>query len=125
MSDAGMLTIKLGMATQTILSPIEEDNMFLGMISENFVVQALVCNGSPLFYRKIENTAELDFVLQIAGEVIPVEVKKCKRTKSASLNMFMKKYNCSYAIRISGKNFGFDNKTKAVPLYAVWCLKRE
>jgi len=122
MSDAGMLTMKSGMATQTILSPIEEDNMFLGMISENYVAQALVCNGFPLFYWKNENTAELDFVVQIGGEVVPVEVKKGKRTKSASLNLFMKQYNCRYAIRISGKNFGFENKIKSVPLYAVWCL---
>ena len=33
----------------------------------------------------------MDFVVQIAGEVVPVEVKKGKRTKSASLNMFLKK----------------------------------
>ncbi len=122
MSDAGMLTMKSGMATQTILSPLEEDNMFLGMISENYVAQALVCNGFPLFYWKNENTAELDFVVQIAGEVIPVEVKKGQRTKSTSLNMFMKQYKCKYAIRISGKNLGFENYIKSVPLYAVWCL---
>lgn len=122
MSDAGMLTMKSGMATQTILSPSEEDNMFLGMISENYVAQALVCIGFPLFYWKNENTAELDFVVQIGGEVVPVEVKKGKRTKSASLNLFMKQYDCKYAIRISGKNFGFENKIKSVPLYAVWCL---
>ncbi len=122
MSDAGMLTMKSGMATQTILSTIEEDNMFMGMICENYVAQALVCNGFPLFYWKNENTAELDFVVQIAGEVIPVEVKKGKRTKSASFNLFMKQYNCKYGIRISGKNFGFENKIKSVPLYAVWCL---
>lgn len=125
MSDAGMLTMKSGMATQIILSPLEEDNMFLGMISENYVAQALVCNGFPLFYWKNENTAELDFVVQIAGEVVPVEVKKGKRTKSASLNMFIKQYNSRFAIRISGKNFGFENRIKSVPLYAVWCLKSE
>jgi hypothetical protein len=87
MSDAGMLTMKSGMATQTILSPLDEDNMFLGMISENYVAQALVCNGFPRYYWKNDNTAELDFVVQIAGEVIPVEVKKGKRTKSASLEL--------------------------------------
>jgi len=125
MSDAGMLTMKSGMATQTILSPLEEDNMFLGMISENYVAQALVCNGFPLFYWKNENTAELDFVVQIAGEVVPIEVKKGKRTKSASLNMFMKQYNSRFAIRISGKNFGFENKIRSVPLYAVWCLRMD
>lgn len=125
LSDVGMLIMKSGMATQTILSSIEEDNLFLGMISENYVAQALICNGFPLYYWKNDNTAELDFVLQIAGEVIPVEVKKGKRTKSASLNIFMKQYNSRYAIRISGKNFGFENNIKSVPLYAVWCLQQQ
>ncbi|HPT32344.1 MAG TPA: ATP-binding protein, partial [Prolixibacteraceae bacterium] len=125
MNDAGMLTMKSGMATQTILSPLEEDNMFMGMICENYVAQTLVNNGFPLYYWKNENTAELDFVVQISGEVIPVEVKKGKRTRSASFNLFMNRYQSPYGIRISGKNFGFENKIFSVPLYAVWCLHPE
>jgi hypothetical protein len=125
MSDAGMLTMLSGMATQTILSPIEEDNQFLGMIGENYVAQALVCNGFQLNYWKNENTAELDFVIQIAGDVVPVEVKKGKRTKSTSLNMFVNQYKSRYAVRISAKNFGFENQIKSVPLYAVWCIHPE
>ena len=27
-----------------------------------------------------------------------------------------------YSIRISAKNFGFENNIKSVPLYAVYCL---
>ncbi|MCK9218940.1 MAG: ATP-binding protein [Bacteroidales bacterium] len=123
MSDIGMLTMKSGMAQQTILSPVAEDNGFIGVMSENYVAQALTCNGFPLYYWKNENTAELDFVLQIAGEVIPLEVKKGLRTKSVSMTMFVKKYNSPYSIRISGKNFGYENQIKSVPLYALFCIK--
>jgi predicted AAA+ superfamily ATPase len=112
------------MAPQTILSPMEEDNGFIGVMSENYVAQALTCNGFPLYYWKNENTAELDFVLQIAGEVIPLEVKKGLRTKSVSMTMFVKKYNSPYSIRISGKNFGYENQIKSIPLYAVFCIKQ-
>jgi len=122
MSDVGLLTAKSGMAQQTILSSIEEDNGFLGALCENYVAQALVANGYPLFYWKNDNTAELDFVLQIEDKVIPVEVKKGSRTKSVSMNMFLKKYNCPYAIRISKKNFGFETNIKSVPFYAVFCV---
>lgn len=122
MSDVGLLTAKSGMAQQTILSSVEEDNGFLGALSENYVAQALKANGHSLFYWKNDNTAELDFVLQIDSEVVPVEVKKGSRTKSVSMNMFLKKYNCPYAIRISKKNFGFENNIKSVPFYAVFCL---
>ena len=122
LSDIGMLTAKSGMSHQTILSQVEEDNGFLGVLGENYVAQALVANRFPLYYWKNDNTAELDFVLQLNGQVIPVEVKKGNRTKSISMNMFMKKYNCRYAIRISKKNFGFENNIKSVPLYAVFCI---
>jgi predicted AAA+ superfamily ATPase len=123
MSDTGMLTMKSGMAQQTILSPVEEDNGFMGAMSENYVAQALTYNGFPLYYWKNENTAEVDFVLQINGKVIPLEVKKGLRTKSVSMSMFMKKYNCPYAIRVSRKNFGYENQIKSIPFYAVFCIK--
>lgn len=124
MSDIGMLTMKSGMAQQTILSPKEEENGFLGVMSENYVAQALACNGFPLYYWKNENTAELDFVIQIEGQVIPLEVKKGIRTKSVSMSMFRKKYNSPYSIRVSGKNFGYENQIKLIPLYAVFCIKK-
>jgi len=122
MSDVGMLTAKSGMAQQTILSPIDEDNGFLGALTENYIAQALSTNGHPLYYWKNENTAELDFIIQSEGKVIPIEVKKGIRNKSVSMNMFVKKYNSPYAIRISKKNFGFENNIKSVPLYAVFCI---
>jgi hypothetical protein len=123
MGDTGMLTMKSGMPHQLIMSDIEEDNGFLGVLSENYVAQALIGNSFPLYYWRNENTAELDFVLQIGGKVIPVEVKKGSRTKSVSMNMFVNKYECPYAIRISKKNFGFENDIKSVPLYAVFCIE--
>ncbi len=122
MADVGILTMKSGMAQQTILSTIEEENMFLGAMCENFVAQEFSSKGYPLYYWKNENTAELDFVLQKGENIIPVEVKKGKRTKSISMNMFMKRYSSKYSIRISKKNFGFENKIKSVPFYAVFCI---
>ena len=123
MSDIGMLTMKSGMAQQTILSQVEEDNGFMGAMSESYVAQALYCNGFPLYYWKNENTAEVDFVLQLEGKVVPLEVKKGLRTKSVSMIMFMKKYDSPYSIRISRKNFGYENQIKSIPLYAVFCIK--
>ncbi|MDR3295704.1 MAG: hypothetical protein LBT26_07760 [Clostridiales Family XIII bacterium] len=55
-------------------------------------------------------------------EIIAIEVKTGTRTKSKSLNMFVTKYKPSYSIRISAKNFGFENNIKSVPLHAVFCI---
>ena len=62
-------------------------------------------------------------MLQIGIDVVPVEVKKGVRTRSASLAMFVKKYKSPYAIRISQKHFGFENNIKSIPFYALFCLE--
>jgi predicted AAA+ superfamily ATPase len=122
MSDTGMLTMQSGIATQAILSPLENHNTFIGAIAENYVAQALTANQIPLLYWKNDNTAEVDFVIQKELDVIPIEVKSGLRVRSKSLGIFMEKYKCPYGIRISKKNFGFENSIKSVPLYAVFCI---
>lgn len=122
MGDIGILTMRSGMPQQLILSPIEEDNTFLGAMTENYVAQVFASKGYPLYYWRSENTAEVDFVLQQGLDVVPVEVKKGKRVRSASMNIFKEKYKTILSIRISKKNFGQENGIKSVPLYAVFCI---
>lgn len=122
MSDIGMLTLSSGMPLQTILSPIEQDNTYLGAMTENYVAQALTSGGHKLYYWQSDGKAEVDFVLQTSDHVIPVEVKKGRRNRSKSLGVFAEKYQSPYALRISKKNFGFENNIKAVPLYAAFCI---
>jgi len=122
MSDIGMLTMKSGVVAQAILSPIETNNTFIGSIAENYVAQAFAANKIPLLYWKNDNTAEVDFVIQKGVDVIPVEVKAGMRVHSKSLGIFLEKYKCPYGIRISKKNFGFENGIKSVPLYAAFCV---
>ena len=123
LSDTGMLTMQSGLATQTILSPLETDITFLGAIAENYVAQCFAANGVPLHYWKNDNTAEVDFVIQQGVDVVPVEVKAGVRVRSKSFGIFMETYKCRYGIRISKKNFGFENNVKSVPLYAVFCIR--
>lgn len=122
MADIGMLTMHSKIALQTILSPIEEDNTFLGAMTENYVAQVFTTKGYDLYYWQSEGKAEVDFVLQKDDVVIPVEVKKGKRNRSKSLTVFVEKYKSPYSIRITKKNFGFENNIKSVPLYATFCI---
>ena len=124
MGDVGLLTTKSGVSHQTILSIMEIDNIFLGAIAENYVACALAANGHQLYYWTSKNTAEVDFILQIEDDIIPVEVKSGKRTSGKSIRIFMDTYKSKTAIRISNKNFGFENGIKSVPLYAVFCISK-
>lgn len=122
MADIGILTLRSKIPLQTVLSPYDLDNTFLGAMTENYVAQAFATKGYDLLYWQSEGKAEVDFVLQIGDAVIPVEVKKGKRNRSKSLGVFVDKYKSPYSIRISKKNFGFENGIKSVPLYATFCI---
>jgi len=122
MGDVGLLTLKSGISQQSLLSTGISESPFLGAVAENYVAQSLVCNGYNIFYWTSDGIAELDFVIQRDNDIVGVEVKSGTRTKSRSLNLFVNKYNPAYCIRISSKNFGFENNIKSIPLYAVFCL---
>jgi predicted AAA+ superfamily ATPase len=122
MSDVGLLTLKSRLPAELLVAENNEGNSFMGSVTENYVAQALTANKIPLFYWKNDNTAEVDFVLQKGVDVIPVEVKRGVNTHSKSMYIFAKQYHCPYSIRISQKNFGFENDIKSVPLYAVFCI---
>lgn len=123
MSDVGLLTVCSGMPRSMILSPLHEENTFIGAIAENYIAQALTASGNHLFYWKSNNSAEVDFVIQHDEQVIPVEVKSGTNTRSRSLNVYITRYKPQVAVRFSQKNFGLENGIMSLPLYAAFCLK--
>lgn len=101
------------------------DNLeiYKGIITENYVAIKFVSNKNDLYYWSSSNRAEIDFLLYNDDGIIPVEVKANKNIKSKSLNIYIEKFKPKYSIRISNKNFGFENGIKSVPLYATFCIK--
>ena len=122
MSDVGLLTHKSGISMHIILSPNTVNNPFTGSLAENYVANMLVANGFPLYYWTSEDIAEIDFVIQCGTEIIPIEVKANINVRSRSISVYKNKFHPPYTIRISGKNFGFENDIKSVPLYAAFCI---
>lgn len=103
---------------------LNEDSFeFKGGLTENYVFNQLIINGLFPYYWTSKSDAEIDFITRIGKDIIPIEVKSSDNTKSKSLNIYMNKFNPTYAIRISTKNFGFKNNIKSVPLYACFCIK--
>ena len=119
--DTGLLVLKSGLPANLVLSGWE-NSTFLGAIAENYAAQCLAAKGYPLFYWESNGTAEVDFLLQQADMVIPVEIKASDHTRSRSLALYRERYKPSYAIRVSQKNFGLEQGLRSVPLYALFCL---
>lgn len=123
LTDTGLLCSKANLPANKIISASQELNQFKGSLAENYVASALRIQGYIPFYWESNGQAEVDFIIQNKnGDIIPIEVKAAENTRAKSLGIYIKKYKPSYAIRISGKNFGFENGIKSVPLYAVFCI---
>ena len=48
--------------------------------------------------------------------------KSADNTRAKSLKVYMDTYKPAYAIKLSSKNFGFEDNKKIVPLYAAFCI---
>jgi predicted AAA+ superfamily ATPase len=123
MADTGLLCSKFDIRANIILDSPVSFHGFKGALTENYVMQALVTAGFTPYYWSSPGKAELDFVFQDRqGNVIPLEVKSAENVKAKSLKLFMSLYKPPYGIRVSAKNFGFENNIKSIPLYGVFCL---
>lgn len=100
----------------------EEPNDFKGGMTENYVNIQLSINGCQTYRRESELGAEIDFVIQRKGWLIPIEVKSADNTKAKSLKIYAGAYKPDYAIKLSAKNFGFENRKKRSALLGVLCV---
>lgn len=97
---------------------------FKGAITENYIAQEFIANNISLYYWTYGKNAEVDFVIHNEDGIIPVEVKAGDNVKSTSLKHYINENKPKYAIRLSTKNFGFENNIKSIPLYAAFCIKK-
>lgn len=122
MSDVGLFVNKARYPLYQIDLSEQPTMIAMGPLTEHYVANELRGKGYELYYWESDGKAELDFMIQKNTDIIPIEVKTSTHIKSRSMDIYIKKYNPKYAIRISEKNFGFENNIKSVPLYAVFCI---
>ncbi len=123
LSDMGLLAAQKEIRAEDIFFMERELADFKGGMTENYVNIQLVGNGfKPYFWRNDKGTREVDFVISMKGRLIPLEVKSGDHVTAASLNEYIGLFQPDYSIRVSEKNFGFENNIKSVPLYAVFCI---
>ncbi len=83
------------------------DSVYQGKIAEHIVGQELLAAETSPLYRlqfwnreKKQSNAEVDFLIQYEGLVIPVEVKSAATGRLRSLHQFMDRAPHKYAVRI-------------------------
>ncbi len=121
-SDVGLLCAKKDVLAEDILFMTGELDDFKGGLTENYVNAQLIANGYKTYYWESDRGAEIDFVIQREGKIIPIEVKSADNTRAKSLRVYMERFAPAYAIKLSTKNFAFEDGKKVVPLYAAFCI---
>ncbi|MCU0462793.1 MAG: ATP-binding protein [Bacteroidales bacterium] len=121
-SDTGLLCAKSGVSFRTIIADSADKSNFRGALTENYVASALFAAGYRPWYWESQGKAEVDFIIQLNNDIIPIEVKSSDNVRSKSLQQFVSRYKSPVSFRISAKNFGFENNIKSIPLYAVFCI---
>ena len=128
MSDIGLLRAKSKVSVNTIL---EESDLYIrykGAFAENYVLNELKSIGKTPFFWRSGNTAEVDFLYEEEGEIIPVEVKAADNTQAKSYKQFCKKFQPKKGLKLSRKNIAENHcettTTFNIPLYLEWNIDR-
>jgi predicted AAA+ superfamily ATPase len=121
MVDVGLLAAMAKVDVQTLIEGNTIFQEFKGALTEQYVLQQLITQKDiDIFYWSPGNSlAEIDFLLQRAGEIIPMEVKAEENLQSKSLRVFSEKYHSKTVIRTSMANYRQESWMCNIPLYAV------
>ena len=124
--DIGLLNAMGNVDIKTLLEGNSIFEEFKGAITEQFVLQQLLYSKEfDIYYWSAEKSnAEIDFLIQYMGQIIPIEVKAEENLQAKSLKVFCKKYEPKLAIRTSMSNYRKKNWLINVPLYAIGQLQK-
>lgn len=126
-NDTGLLTSAYPAETKIqLISKNGEVNN--GAHFENAVAQQLTANGFEPYFCKKKNIGELDFLIEMDGKVIPLEVKSGKDYKThKALNNYMAipDYHLEKAYVLSTMNLEVEDSIIYLPIYMCYLLKRQ
>lgn len=102
----------------------EMDRIFVeykGALAEQFTLNQLLANGceNVLYYTDETSRLEADFVIELEGKVVPIEVKLGINLKAKSLNSIITKNKIEKAIRYSLADYKQNEIIEDIPLYAI------
>ena len=124
MLDVGLLSAQSGLTIQNLTNPNPEVfNHFKGALTEQYVLQELkAATNENIFYwmndRK-KGVAEVDFLLQYEGNIIPIEAKASVNLKAKSLKAYMDYYKPLAALRTSLARLSRNENLYDIPMYLL------
>ena len=126
-SDVGLLACQYAEGIQMRIIKGDKDINF-GSIYENAVAQELVAHGIVPYYYNNKKRGELDFVIELGGKVLPIEVKSGKdyeAHRALSNIMDCAEYDLPEAIVFNNDNLRVAGKMVYAPIYMAMFLEKD
>lgn len=126
-ADTSLLIASMDEESRKDLLVSKNLGVYKGALYENFAAEALMKQGYDLFFFRSEDSrTELDFLIRIKDNIVPIEIKANKGS-ARSLNTVIddKKIDeIKYGIKFSNNNIGVSNKVLTLPFFTLFMLKK-
>lgn len=123
--DCGLLAAMAQLPPKIVLEDNRLFTEFKGILSEQYAAQELQSQHLPLYYWRPSNAeAEIDFLIPLNGEIIPLEIKSSENVRSRSLSVYAKTYEPKVCVRASLRPYRHQEWMENIPLYSLgaWLL---
>lgn len=121
MTDIGLLSCLAELDTVTLINGNDVFTEFKGALTEQFVLQQLkTLENIPLYYwTNSGGNAEIDFVAQIHGKIVPIEAKASVNLNAKSLKVYREMFSPEISVRTSMADYKEQDGLINLPLYAI------
>lgn len=116
MNDVGLLRRMFNLESTTMMNENRLFTEFKGILTENYTLMSILCQGFEPLYWTSGNQAEVEFVIENNSRIIPIEVKSKKSIQAKSLSEYRKSYSPELAIRCSLRNLQMRDGLLNLPL---------
>lgn len=123
--DVGLLGAQSHLDARSVVEGNRIFTEFKGALTEQFVQQELraVVGVTPFFWAEPGSRAEVDFIAELNGDVVPIEVKAETNLRAKSLRVFRDKYSPKVSVRTSLAGYAVNDGLIDIPLYAMSALR--
>lgn len=125
-ADCGLLCRTANFSFDDLRSTRPETADFRGALTENYVLTQLVSSGFSPYYWTSGNSAKIDFLLESATSVVPLEVKSAQNTQAKSYRSFLQKYQPDLGVKSALTTYAESEvagvRSVTLPLGLLWHL---
>lgn len=124
--DVGLLGCMTGLRQRVLLDGNDLFSEFKGALTEQYVCQQLktIEDLGIYYYTNDRGSCEVDFVVDMGEQIIPVEVKAEVNLRAKSLKTYREKFSPEIAVRTSMADYKKEEGLVNLPLYAIGQITR-